>query len=123
MRRGRKVGVVYLLCFVDAQGHKARYQHAGHYLGYAARSVDGALSLSARLQEHASGQGARLTQVAVAAGITFKVTRTWRGTRGMERLLKQTWHGSVRLCPDCCPNALQHGLNRKRQRRDALVPF
>lgn len=123
MKRDRRVGVVYLLCFVDQDGHKARYQHAAHYLGYAGRDEDGCLALAARLEEHRSGHGARLTQVVVAAGLTFKVTRTWRGTRGTERALKDTWHSGVKLCPDCTPGAERHGLHRKRQRCLSLVPF
>jgi hypothetical protein len=121
--RHRTTGKVYLLCFRDQEGNKAYYQHAGHYLGFAGRDEDDLIALEARLEEHRAGRGARLTQVAVAAGLTFKVTRTWKGTRGTERLLKETWHSGVRLCPDCTPGAERHGLNRKRQRILALAPF
>ena len=119
----RTTGQVYLLCFRDQDGNKATYKHAGHYMGFCGRYENEIVALVARIQEHASSQGARLTQVVVAAGLTCKVTRTWRGTRSTERLLKKTWHSGVRLCPDCTPGAEKHGLNRKRQRILALAPF
>ena len=68
-------------------------KHAGHYLGYAA-------NLEARLEQHASGTGARLTQVVAQAGIQWKLVRTWEGDRSVERKLKNQ-HNGKRLCPLC----------------------
>ena len=65
-----------------------------HYLGYAD-------DINARFDEHASGRGARLTQVAVERGIPFRIVRTWEGKdRRFERKLKK-WKNSPKLCP-CC---------------------
>lgn len=77
----------YLLHFVTP------YKHARHYLGYAE-------DLSARLAQHRSGNGARLTQVVREAGISWVVARIWRGGRQLERKLKR-WHSGVKLCPIC----------------------
>jgi len=77
----------YLLHFVEP------YKHAKHYLGVAE-------DVSARLEQHRKGTGARLTQVVREAGISFVVARTWRGGRRLERKLKG-WHSGVRLCPIC----------------------
>jgi predicted GIY-YIG superfamily endonuclease len=79
---------VYLLHFSKP------YQHARHYLGWAR-------DIAARVEEHQAGRGARLTAVAVAAGIELKLSRTWRGDRGRERQLKQ--RGKTRCCPACRP--------------------
>ena len=79
--------MVYLLHF------DTRYHHAGHYLG----STD---NLAARLAAHAAGRGARLIEVIVAAGITFRLARTWEGGRRRERQLKKQG-GASRRCPLC----------------------
>jgi predicted GIY-YIG superfamily endonuclease len=78
---------VYLLHFSHP------YHHAQHYLG----STN---NLDARLAEHRTGQGARLTQVIRDAGIQFTLARTWEGGRDLERRLKR-WHKSPELCPIC----------------------
>lgn len=79
---------VYLLHF------KTKYGHAGHYTGYGK-------SVSARIQEHREGKGARLTQVIIEAGIEFIVSRVWYGKgRKFERKLKNL-HGANRYCPAC----------------------
>lgn len=80
-------GTVYLLHF------SAPYRHAQHYLGWTP-------DLTARLQQHRKGQGARLLQVVAAAGIAFDVVRTWTGGRKLERKLKNQKHAR-RLCPLC----------------------
>jgi predicted GIY-YIG superfamily endonuclease len=77
----------YLLHFVQP------YKHARHYLGCAE-------DVSARLDQHRKGTGARLTQVVREAGIAFVVARTRRGGRRLERKLKAQ-HSGVRLCPIC----------------------
>ena len=82
------MGYVYLLHFDKP------YKHAAHYCGYTK-------DLETRLDEHASGTGARLMQVIREAGIGFKLARVWRGQgRKFERRLKRT--KSVRdYCPEC----------------------
>jgi hypothetical protein len=59
-----------------------------------------ARDLDARLAEHAGGRGARLLQVAQAAGITWTLARTWAGGRTGERQLKRQG-GASRCCPQC----------------------
>jgi predicted GIY-YIG superfamily endonuclease len=71
-----RTGVIYLLHF------ERRYQHAAHYMGWAA-------DLEQRLAEHTAGHGARLLAVVKAAGITWTLSRTWTGTRSDERALKR----------------------------------
>ena len=84
-------GTVYLLHFSGpvAPGHHT----AQHYMGW---SED----LGPRVNAHAHGQGARLTQVAKERGLSFVVARTWEGDRALERKLKRR-HGAPRLCPIC----------------------
>jgi predicted GIY-YIG superfamily endonuclease len=78
---------VYLLHF------NQRYRHAGHYIG-------SSTNLTKRLQEHASGRGARLLEVIHAAGISWVLARTWEGGRERERQLKKQ-AGASRFCPLC----------------------
>jgi predicted GIY-YIG superfamily endonuclease len=78
---------VYLLHFSQ------RYRHAGHYLG-------SSHNLTKRLQEHATGRGARLLEVVHAAGISWVLARTWEGGRERERRLKKQ-AGASRFCPLC----------------------
>jgi predicted GIY-YIG superfamily endonuclease len=80
-------GTVYLLHFTHP------YRHARHYLGYAE-------NLERRLARHRSGASARLLAVISAAGIDWRLARTWSGSRTLERRLKD-WHSGVRLCPIC----------------------
>jgi len=80
-------GTVYLLHFARP------YQHARHYLGYAD-------NLEQRLARHRAGSGARLLAVIAAAGIDWRLVRTWPGTRTLERRLKGR-HSGVRVCPLC----------------------
>jgi hypothetical protein len=83
--------VVYLLHLVPA------YRHARHYLGFAASSG----LLLRRLRDHASGHGANLTRVALAAGCGFELVRLWPGSRDDERRLKQQRAVPRLLCPAC----------------------
>jgi hypothetical protein len=84
------LGTVYLLHFDQ------RYEHAGHYTGFAEGS-----GLLKRLGEHAAGRGARLVEVITQAGISFRLARIWPGvTRARERQLKQQG-GASRRCPIC----------------------
>jgi predicted GIY-YIG superfamily endonuclease len=94
---------VYLLHF------DTNLAHARHYLGYAA-------DIDRRLAEHAAGQGARITAVCRERHITWRLVRTWAGTRQVERRLKRQHHGP-RLCPICNP-ALAAPAPRRRPRKD-----
>ncbi len=85
------MATIYLLHFSEA------YKHARHYLGF----TD---DLDARLQAHASGQGARLMEVITDAGIAWQVARTWSGNRRLERQLKNRKHAAL-LCPVCAGEA------------------
>ena len=79
---------VYLLHFSEP------YKHARHYIGYAD-------DLDARLARHRSGNGARLIQVIMDAGLDWRLARIWPdGDRKLERRLKNQKHGP-RLCPIC----------------------
>jgi predicted GIY-YIG superfamily endonuclease len=86
---GHQGPVVYLLHF------DRPYRHARHYLG----TTPGG-HLTERLAQHASGQGARLTQVVADAGIGWQLARTWPGGRTRERQLKRQG-GASRRCPLC----------------------
>ena len=78
----------YLLHFTEP------YKHARHYLGYSPRIAD-------RLDKHAAGTGARLTQVVKDAGIGWTLARVWPGKgRTEERRLKNRG-SSRRHCPVC----------------------
>jgi hypothetical protein len=83
--------VVYLLHFLPA------YRHARHYLGKPASAG----FLPRRLREHATGRGARLVAVALAAGCGFELVRLWPGSRDDERRLKQQRAVPRLLCPAC----------------------
>jgi predicted GIY-YIG superfamily endonuclease len=80
-------GTIYLLHFDQP------YAHAGHYCGFTT-------DLPARLAQHTAGHGARLLAVNKAAGIGFRLARTWTGTRATERALKRQG-GASRRCPLC----------------------
>jgi len=56
--------------------------------------------LTARLDAHRQGRGARLMEVIAEAGLGFVLARTWTGTRALERRLKGRG-GHARLCPIC----------------------
>jgi predicted GIY-YIG superfamily endonuclease len=79
--------IVYLIHFDRA------YQHARHYIGCTK-------DLAARLAAHARGQGARLLAVVRAAGIGWRLARTWPGGRDRERQIKRQG-GASRHCPLC----------------------
>lgn len=79
---------VYLLHFDPA------YQHARHYVGYAA-------DVEPRVNAHIHGRGARLTQVAHDAGCALILARVWPdGDRALERQLKRR-KNAPQLCPIC----------------------
>jgi predicted GIY-YIG superfamily endonuclease len=85
-------GIIYLLHFSQPFGH------AKHYTGYTR-------DLSARLESHATGKGARLLEVITDAGLTFQLARTWQGTRKTERKIKNRKE-APKLCPVCNPQAM-----------------
>jgi predicted GIY-YIG superfamily endonuclease len=80
-------GTIYLLHFTEP------YKHAKHYVGFTT-------DLTARLEAHRQGTGARLMEVIVGAGISFQLARTWQGTRTDERRIKNRKE-APRLCPLC----------------------
>ena len=82
-----KTSICYLIHF------NKQFKHARHYLGSTS-------NLEARIKTHRQGRGARLMEVIVAAGITWRVVRTWPGDRQRERQLKNRG-GHARLCPTC----------------------
>lgn len=74
------------------------YKHARHYMGWTDNGVE------QRLAEHRAGRGARLTQVAAAAGCELILVRTWSNTeRAHERVLKNR-KNAPRMCPLCNPH-------------------
>lgn len=82
--------MVYLIHFQKPISDSHTCQH---YLGYAK-------DIEARLQDHLSGHGARLCQVAIERGIEFEIVRTWEGDRKLERQLKNQ-KNAPRICPVC----------------------
>jgi predicted GIY-YIG superfamily endonuclease len=82
---------VYLIHFDSPISEKHTCQH---YLGYAEDPA-------ARLKEHKSGRGARLTQVANERSIGYSIVRVWPdGDRNFERQLKNRKNTPC-LCPVC----------------------
>jgi hypothetical protein len=80
-------GTIYLLHFDEPFGH------ARHYLGWAK-------TLEHRLAVHGKAHGSALMRAVAAAGIGWRLARTWPGDRHRERQLKN--QGSrARLCPIC----------------------
>ena len=88
-------GVVYTLHFDPPYRPSAdapAYKTAGHYTGWAA-------GLESRLAEHEAGRGARLTQVQLDAGGSWRLASAEPGTRSRERQLKR--HSAGRRCQIC----------------------
>jgi len=80
-------------------------RHAWHYVGLAD-------DLPARLERHASGNGARMLAVCRERGIGWQLVRTWEGGRKFERQLKNRKE-APKLCPVCNgPKA----LNRAKEK-------
>lgn len=95
------MGTVYLLHFIskrgkDKRGQHAKYQHAGHYVGFTE-------NLPKRLTEHRTGRGANLMRVIANAGLSFLVARTWGGTTEVDEQRVKNRGGAARLCPICTP--------------------
>jgi predicted GIY-YIG superfamily endonuclease len=83
-------GTVYLLHLDPA------YKHARHYVGWTS-------NLDARLEAHRAGRGARLLEAVKEAGGSFRLVRTWAGSRSLERAIKDRKE-APKLCPDCSPS-------------------
>lgn len=82
--------LVYLLHFDPPVAH------ARHYLGSTPDH-----NLHRRMQEHASGRGAKLTSVAAARGVRMTLARIWHAPdRTLERKMKVAKHLN-RHCPVC----------------------
>ena len=107
------LGTVYLLHFDQ------RYEHAGHYTGFAESSGAEGSGLLHRLGEHQAGRGARLVEVITQAGISFRLARIWPGvTRARERQLKQQG-GASRRCPICLDQHATPGRRHDQPARTA----
>lgn len=73
-----------------------RYQHAGHYLGFAT-------DIERRTREHLEGhrRSSPLVRAALEAGCLVTIARVWQGgDRQLERRLKRGG-GLSRHCPIC----------------------
>jgi predicted GIY-YIG superfamily endonuclease len=90
----RRQGWVYTLHFDPPYPADAPEgaQQAKHYTGWAT-------DLETRLADHNAGYGARLTQVQLAAGGTWRVAKVEPGTVDRETQLKE--RGATRRCPVC----------------------
>ncbi len=98
-KTARGIAVVYLIHF------NRRLKHAGHYIGFTT-------DLDKRITDHLCGMGARLMEVINDAGIEWKIARTWRGDRKLERRLKN-WNGAAKFCPICSGKA---AMNRAKEK-------
>jgi predicted GIY-YIG superfamily endonuclease len=81
---------VYLLHFTVPFGH------ARHYIGMTKRD-----DIEARVQEHRTGQGARLCQLAVAGGAELILARVWEDKPRYFELRLKNRGGARKLCPIC----------------------
>lgn len=88
-------GTVYLLHLDDPFWSLSHTYCWTHYIGHARQG-----GLVARLEAHASGQGAKFTRLARKAGCTWHLARTWPGDRNRERQVKRQG-GASRFCPSC----------------------
>lgn len=88
MRRRDVEGTIYLIHF------ERPFKHARHYIGWTEGDVD------AREIRHLEGRGSPLLRAVDEASIAFSVVRTWKGTRKLERQLKNRKKAS-KLCPEC----------------------
>jgi predicted GIY-YIG superfamily endonuclease len=91
--RAREPGWVYTL-HLDPP-----LEHAKHYTGWKKAAEGQAKDLEHRLSEHEHGQGARLTQVQLERGGTWRLASVEAGTRDRETQLKE--RGASRRCPIC----------------------
>lgn len=89
----------YLICSSVALVNKPGVL-VSHYVGKTVRQP------AARLKEHATMQGAKLTAAFIRAGGTLTITRVWGGAeRDTETRIKA--YGKLHLlCPACNPRAM-----------------
>jgi len=74
-------------------------EHAKHYTGWK-KDVEGQeKDIEHRLAEHEAGRGARLTQIQLQRGGTWRLAGVDPGTRDRETQLKE--RGASRRCPIC----------------------
>lgn len=99
-------GTVYLLHLDPPVGHSR------HYVGWTSNLVQ-------RLEAHREGRGARLLEVARERGGTFRLARTWLGSKVTERAIKNLHNGPT-LCPECSPQP--RPLSRGRVAGQIRVP-
>ena len=84
---------VYLIHFDKPLG-QGRHGQAQHYIG-------STINLKGRLRHHRNGSGSRIMAAVQAAGIGWKVVRTWESeTREAESQLKRQ-KNARRFCPVC----------------------
>jgi len=81
-------------------------RHAKHYTGWRKQVEGQEADVGHRLAEHAAGQGARLTQVQLARGGSWRLAAVEPGTRDRETQLKE--RGASRRC-QICKNEAQAG--------------
>lgn len=98
-------GTIYLIHFDRPIGNLSNPKgQAQHYIGWSSE-------LPSRIKEHAKGHGAAIMAFVVQQGIPWWVMRTWRGTRYLERKLKNK-RKARQLCPFCNANLSQRIRNR-----------
>jgi hypothetical protein len=73
--------------------------HARHYTGFKKAVECQEKDVEHRLEEHEAGRGARLTQVQLERGGTWRLASVEPGTRDRETQLKE--RGATRRCPIC----------------------
>jgi hypothetical protein len=89
-----RTGTVYLLHFAAPIGNPDNPRGAAqHYMGWTTY-------LGPRLAAHRDGVGAAIMRAVAEEGIDFTLARTWAGSRGDERRLKDR-HDHPALCPVC----------------------
>jgi len=81
--------VVYLIHF-----DRALY-HARHYVGFTEGEDP-----DKRLERHRAGHGSKLLRALNMEGIRYRIVRTWKGGRDLERKIKRQ-HNTARKCPVC----------------------
>ena len=90
--------------------------HARHYIGYAD-------DIYRRVSTHKKGQGARMLQVCVERGISFRLVRTWpKRNRHYERQLKNRKNAKV-LCPVCNPFSAHNYPTCRQPKPSSQCPF
>lgn len=106
----KRTGIVYLIHFDRPIGNMANAKgQAQHYIGW---TVD----VPNRMKEHATGHGAAIMAYLKQVGIAWNVVRTWRGSRYLERKLKNR-RSAPFFCPCCNQKIRGRFANRPIQLR------